>query len=112
MGYMKRINHALAAGNSHITVSWAGGPMDDMYSVWGCFVHVGDLIVELFQTNEWSLQTNAGGLTMNANHVHTMMRDLRNAWHLDPLEMHMHEGHNRRLVGMHDDCANNPCMAS
>ncbi|CAK0792448.1 unnamed protein product, partial [Prorocentrum cordatum] len=108
--YSSRVNNALADGGGRVTLAWAGGPTDDPYSVWGCFVLVGDLIVELFQTNEWSVEFNAGDMRMKANHVHTMMRDLRNAWHLDPLETHMHEGHDRRLGGdHHHDCHSGLC---
>mmetsp|Transcript_144507 Transcript_144507/g.402620 ORF Transcript_144507/g.402620 Transcript_144507/m.402620 type:complete len:547 (-) Transcript_144507:83-1723(-) len=93
--YMHRLDHALAdaSGDGHITIAWAGGPLSDLFSLFGCFVHVNDLIVELYQTNEWSLNSNAAKFDMTANHVHTMIRDLRNAWSHNPLDMHMHEDH-------------------
>lgn len=90
--YAKRLD-GLLANQTPLTVLWAGRPTVPDGPV---FLHVvvGSLLLELNADNEWSAQHRAAP---QANHLHSMFRDLSFRWDYDAslrqdAEHHHHHG--------------------
>ena len=84
--YRLRLNRALSS-NQSIQLSWAGGPLADIGSHHYSYLQVGDLLLELFQSNRFSTQHES---VPSGNHVHGMLRDLAFDWQQpNPVQKHL-----------------------
>ena len=84
--YRSRLNTALES-NQPIQLSWAGGALADIGSHHYSYLQIGDLLLELFQSNRFSTQHES---VPSGNHVHGMLRDLAFDWQQpNPVEKHL-----------------------
>ena len=90
----EKINSALS-GDEPFSLSWAGGDLKDMNSHHYSYLQVGDLLLELLQSNEFSTQHVSAP---SGNHIHGMLRDLSFDWvHPNPAEGHLIEHHHNNM---------------
>ena len=88
--YRLRLNTALNS-NQPIQLSWAGGALADISSHHYSYLQVGDLLLELFQSNRFSTQHES---VPSGNHVHGMLRDLAFDWQQpNPVQKHLLKHH-------------------
>ncbi len=86
--YLERFDRAVQAGES-LTLAWAGGDLAAVGSHHYTYAVVGDLLLEVLQSNQYSVQHDP---EVTGNHLHTMLRDLSFDWD-DPMRRHHHDDH-------------------
>jgi len=86
--YLARFDHAVQEDRP-LTLSWAGGPLDQIGSHHFTYAVVDDLLLEVLQSNQYSVQHDPGFI---GNHLHTMLRDLSFDWG-DPMLRHQQHDH-------------------
>ncbi|MFY1599731.1 DUF3500 domain-containing protein [Micromonospora sp. WMMD737] len=85
-GYLARFDDVVRDGGN-LTLAWAGGTLDEIGSHHYTYAVVDDLLLEVLQSNQFSVQHDPD---VTGNHLHTMLRDLRFDWD-DPMRRH-HQG--------------------
>ncbi len=86
--YLERFDRAVQAGDN-LTLAWAGGDLDAVGSHHYTYAVVGDLLLEVLQSNQYSVQHDP---EVTGNHLHTMLRDLSFDWD-DPMRRHHRDDH-------------------
>lgn len=86
--YLIRFERAIQ-GKDRMTLSWAGGALDLFGSHHYSYIVIGDLLLEVLQSNQYTVQHDP---QLSGNHIHTMLRDLTFDWD-DPMRRHHHNHH-------------------
>ncbi len=87
-GYLERFDRAVRDGEN-LTLAWAGGDLEAIGSHHYTYVVIGDLLLEVLQSNQFSVQHDP---EVTGNHLHTMLADLSFDWD-DPMRRHHQEDH-------------------
>lgn len=83
--YDRKFEEALKS-SAPLRVAWAGGELSDPSTHHYSYVQLGDLLLELFQSNRFSTQHAS---VPSGNHVHSMLRDLEFDWSMpNPASRH------------------------
>ena len=88
--YRRKLRGALER-NQALQISWAGGNLDDIGSHHYSYIQIGDLLLELLQSDRFSTQHSSAP---SGNHVHGMLRDLSFDWSQpNPAQRHILRHH-------------------
>lgn len=87
-GYLSRFDQAVRDGKT-LTLSWAGGSLEELGTHHYTYAVVDDLLLEVLQSNQYSVQQDRKFV---GNHLHTMLRDLKFDWD-DPMARHHQHDH-------------------
>ncbi|MGB0962199.1 MAG: DUF3500 domain-containing protein [Mycobacterium sp.] len=87
-GYLARFDQTIHEDRP-LTLSWAGGPLDQIGSHHFTYAVVDDLLLEVLQSNQYSIQHDP---EFTGNHLHSMLRDLSFDWD-DPMHRHQQHDH-------------------
>jgi len=87
-GYLARFDRVVHQG-ANLTLAWAGGALDAIGSHHYTYAVVDDLLLEVLQSNQYSVQHDP---EVTGNHLHTMLCDLRFDWD-DPMRRHHQHDH-------------------
>lgn len=90
-GYVARIAKALGDRSEKVLLSYSGDAPFDQEGHFFILIEIEHLLIELTLSPEWSLSVrpqNGQGEPIS-NHIHSLMRDLRNLWSRDPLAEHI-----------------------
>ena len=87
--YLKQIEQIFKSKQETITLSWAGGALEDFGSEFYSYVAIGRLLLEFLQSEQFSVEHDP---VLRANHVHGMLRDLAFDW-TDPMAEHHRRYH-------------------
>ncbi|MCX2931031.1 DUF3500 domain-containing protein [Mycobacterium sp. CVI_P3] len=88
VGYLARFDRAVEEDRPML-LSWAGGPLDQIGSHHFTYAVVDDLLLEVLQSNQYSVQHDP---EFTGNHLHSMLRDLSFDWD-DPMLRHQQHDH-------------------
>ena len=107
--YYGRVEAAMGQPGATLTVISDGSPPETPGGAFYFFVVIADLLIEMTISVEWSSvvrpapagDEHEGSIPFN-NHVHAILRDLRNPWARDPLADHLTAEHSHDLSPGHD----------
>lgn len=94
-GYLARVAGALANPDERVLLAYAGDAPFVKEGHFFILIEIEHLLIELTLSPEWSLtvRPESGHGEPISNHIHSLIRDMRNQWTRDPLAEHLAMSH-------------------